>query len=564
MQTRFSLGALILIATLSGSTGAYSLATCPDNSSGTCLRGWANQSYQADSNRCVPDVIAQFDALKDHGEIMGFKDGGSRINYPPLDNNLDHWQGVQRLAFPPANRILMALTSSHGSGGHYALVSLGTRSVGGFSGRRFGGNRMKDTTQDWNVAPQANDTIVQNGRTTNSKIFNHPSGIQTLGQYLAVSQELIGGGGPPGRTELFDTGVSIDFGVTQCTGTTAGCIQSKWVFEHSQSGAGEAALAKLDDGRYLMITAIATNTSRLEINVSQYNDGVPTISNPGVFGASNSPGSGGAPSAIFRMDRLPIWKPYQSLQLVTECGSGHLYLIGIEKNDSSEDFADLYRLNLAVTGTDNIENEPLISTASIATTFTPIRFKHFWCTYEGSPRQCDFDAASGIYVDPLGTLILYATVHDDSGPKAGVTRFIEFAPNDPVDQPDTPAVEPCDSASKMWVELSNKPLSTGNLPPIGAERFFIEHQNELRSDASFDTAYSFNDEALSIRYCLPAGFRYKACSNSAFAGTCRFFCGDSVAGCSGLISGGQVRGANFTTATASSGCFTTSTSPSCL
>jgi len=298
--------------------------------------------------------------------------------------------------------------------------------------------------------------------------------------------------------------------------------------------------------------------------VSQYNDRVPTISNPGVFGASNSPGSGGAPSAIFRMDRLPIWKPYQSLQLVTECGSGHLYLIGIEKNDSSEDFADLYRLNLAVTGTDNIENEPLISTASIATTFTPIRFKHFWCTYEGSPRQCDFDAASGIYVDPLGTLILYATVHDDSGPKAGVTRFIEFAPNDSVDQPDTPAVEPCDSASKMWVELSNKPLSTGNLPPIGAERFFIEQQNELRSDASFDTAYSFNDEALSIRYCLPASFRYKACSNSAFAGTCRFFCGDSVAGCSGLISGGQVRGANFTTATASSGCFTTSTSPSCL
>jgi hypothetical protein len=555
-----------LIAALSAGTGAYGLGTCPDDSSSTCLVGAATETYETDSNQCVPDVVTQFDALKDHGEVMGFRDGGRRIDYPPLDASFDHWQGIQRLAFPPANRILMVLTSSHDSGGHYALVSLGTRSVGGFSGRRFGGNRMKDTTQDWNVAPQANDTIVQNGRTNSSTTFTHPSGIQSLGQYLAVPLEIIGGGGPPGRTELFDTGVSIDFGVAKCNGDTAGCIQSKWVFEHSQSGAGAAALAQLDDGRYLMITAISTNISRLEINVSQYNDGVPTISNPGVFGAGNSPGSGGAPSAIFRMDKLPVWKPYQSLQLVTECSSGHLYLVGVGTvdNESGDDFADLYRLNLAVTGADNTEHEPLISTASIATTFTPIRSKHFWCRYEGSPRQCDFTSASGIYVDPFGTLILYATVHDDSGPKPGVTRFVEFAPNNPVDRPNTPAIESCDSASNMWVELSNKPLSANNLPPIGAERFFIEHQNELRSDANFDTAYSFNDEALSIRYCLPPGFRYKVCSDKSFGGTCRFVCGDSIAGCSGLISGGQVRGANFTTATASSGCFTTSVSPSCL
>src|SRR6266511_4352500 len=100
MPVRHLLGALMLVAVLSAGTGAYSLGICPDNSSGTCLRGWASESYQVDSNRCVPDVTAQFDALKDHGEIMGFKDGGRRIDSPPLDNDLDHWQGVQRLAFP--------------------------------------------------------------------------------------------------------------------------------------------------------------------------------------------------------------------------------------------------------------------------------------------------------------------------------------------------------------------------------------------------------------------------------------------------------------------------------
>jgi hypothetical protein len=561
MRVNFPLGALMFAASLSRSTLAYGFGTCPDDSSGTCLRANPAAIYATDSNQCVPNVAAQFDALKDHGEIMGFHDGGRRVDYPPLDASRQHWQGVQRLAFPPDHRILMVLTSSHFSGGHYALVSLGTRGIGGFTGRRFGGNRMSDTTQDWNVAPHGNDTIVQNGRTHRSKTYTHPSGIQTLGQFLAVPVEIIGGGGPRGRTQLFDAGVGINLDVAQCSDTTAGCIQSRWAFEHDRSGDGEVALAKLDDGRYLMINALATDTKLLEINVSQSNDRVPVpISDPAVFGAWNS--QGGESSALFHMDKLPGWRAYQSLQLVTECGTGHLYLVG-SKKDSGEDHADLYRLNLAVTGGVNVEKEPLISTASIATTFNRVRQKHFFCTYEGSPRQCDFDAASGIYVDPFGTLILYATVHDDSAPASGVTRFVEFSPNDPVDHPDTPAVEPCDTASKMWVELSNRPLSTGDLPPPGAERFFIEFQNEARSHTNFEKAYSFNDEALSIRYCLPPGSRYKLCSDRSFRGICQFFCGDAVPGCTGLISGGQIRGFSFPKATASSGCFTTSASPTC-
>lgn len=564
MHSRLPFWTLVLVIILSGSTGASALGTCPDDSDELCLQGAASPAYTSDSNRCVPNVTAQFDALKDHGEIMGFLDGGSRIGYPSLDADKQHWQGIQRLAFPPDHRILMALSSSHNSGGHYAIVSLGTRGVGGISGRRFGGNRMSDATQDWNVKPQANDTIIQKGKTILPDTFTHPSGIQTLGQFLAIPLEVIGGGGPPGRTELFDAGLAIDFGVTQChsTGTTDGCIRRRWTFGHSQPGDGAVALAKLDDGRYVMINALARDIKILEINVSQLNDGSPLpISDPQVFGAWNS--RGGQFSALFDMSTLPGWHPYQNLQLVTECGNGHLYLVGVGR-EGSEDRADLYRLNLATTRAVNSELEPIISTSSITATFNPIRSKHFWCRYEGSPRQCDFDAAGGIYVDPFGTLILYATVHDDSGPKPGVTRFVEFSPNDPVDLPDTPGTELCDSASNMWVELSNQPLTTGNLPPVGAERFFIEYQNEARNDARFATAYSFNDQARAIRYCLPPGFRYKLCSNALFGGTCQFFCGDAAGGCSGPISAGQIRGMNFAKATASSGCFINTDTPNCL
>jgi hypothetical protein len=117
----------------------------------------------------------------------------------------------------------------------------------------------------------------------------------------------------------------------------------------------------------------------------------------------------------------------------------------------------------------------------------------------------------------------------------------------------------------MWVELSNEQLlSTTGLPPAAAERFFIEYANESRSPTSFETAYGFDNEAMSIRYCLPSGYRYKLCSGTWFTGTCQFFCGSSVSGCTGSASGGQIRGVSFSNPIASSGCFTTTSSSSCL
>lgn len=547
------------------------LGVCPDGREGKegCVVGKADDQYSADLNRCVPDVLAQFHALKDHGEVLGFWDGGDAVGYPDLDTNKEHWQGVQRLAYPPGHNLLMVLTSSHGDGGQYAIASMGSRVKGGLTRRRLGGNRMSPFTQDWNDVPGYNDTIMQAGLTDKPKTYTHPSSMQTLGQHVAIPLERIGGGedGPFGRTQLFDVGGGIDFHVKQCGDAGGpGCLmQSRWVFEHSTWGAGQSALAKLDDGRYLMITGVTSDTDLLEVNVSGLReDGTPrTIDDPEVFGAWNSPGHGGEPSALIDTGGIDGWKDYQALQLVTECGSGQLFLIGTGQAGDDEDRADLYRVNLRDTGVRNAEGEPLFDEGSPATTFTRVAEKHFFCTYEGSERQCDFLAAAGVYVDEAGTLLLYATVHDDSGPKEGVTRFVEFAPNDPVDRPDTPAVEACDQVSEMWVELSNKPLS-GDLPPDGSDRFFIEYSNSLRSTESFSTAYSFNDQARSIRYCLPPGYRYKLCQHGSFGGTCQFFCGSPAAGCSGPASGGQVQGVSFAAAEASSGCFTQAGSPACL
>jgi hypothetical protein len=534
-----------------------------------CVLGKAEDKYSADTNRCVPNVVAQFDALKDHGEILGFWDGGDEVDYPSLDATDQHWQGVQRLAYPPGHNLLMVLTSSHEEGGHYAVAGMGSRVLGGFTQRRLGASRTTEDTQDWNVAPRYNDTIIQGGLTADATRYTHPSSMQALGQFVAIPLERIGNSddhGTLGRTQLFDAGGDIDFDVKQCGDGGQGCLlKSQWVFEHSTWGAGQAALAKLDDGRYLMITGVTADTDLLEINVSGVRaDGTPrTIDDPEVFGAWNSPGNGGEPSALIDTGSIDGWKDYQALQLVTECGSGQLFLIGTGQASGNADWADLYQVNLRETGDKNAEGEPRFDEGSPATTFTRVAEKHFFCTYEGSERQCDFLAAAGVFVDEAGTLLLYATVHDDSGPKEGVTRFVEFAPNDPVDRPDTPAVEACDDESKMWVELSDKPLS-GALPPAGSDRFFIEYWNSLRSNKSFATAYDFNDEARSIRYCLPPGYRYKLCEHTSFGGKCQFFCGSAADGCSGPASGGHIQGVSFTKADASSGCFTAAGSTECI
>jgi hypothetical protein len=210
----------------------------------------------------------------------------------------------------------------------------------------------------------------------------------------------------------------------------------------------------------------------------------------------------------------------------------------------------------------NSEHEPVIISSAKAS-FQRVRRKHFWCTYRDSDRQCDFAAASGVYVDPFGTLILYATVHHNIGPGDGGTRFVEFSPNDPVDQPDTAGIETCDSQAKMWVELSNQPLSADGVPPIGSDRFFIEYRNETRSRSNFSKAYDFNDRATSIRYCLPNGYRYKLCSETDFKGTCTQVCGTAGAGCLGQISDGRIRGVSFSRPVARSGCFIKSDSSTC-
>src|SRR5690606_7511866 len=57
----------------------------------------------------------------------------------------------------------------------------------GKDGLRFRGNRMSRSNQDWDISPSTLDGILMQRRI--NTVYNHPGGIQALGEYLLVPLE---------------------------------------------------------------------------------------------------------------------------------------------------------------------------------------------------------------------------------------------------------------------------------------------------------------------------------------------------------------------------------------
>ncbi len=58
MQRNYIAAVLFLLLGLLYSTDGRSAGRCADTSDASCLRGFASVNYTADSNRCIPNVIA--------------------------------------------------------------------------------------------------------------------------------------------------------------------------------------------------------------------------------------------------------------------------------------------------------------------------------------------------------------------------------------------------------------------------------------------------------------------------------------------------------------------------
>jgi hypothetical protein len=439
------------------------LATCLTG--GSALAQWTTGApcgWGADDcNRCVPDAVAAVNSLRTHGDVLGFFPIGDPVT---LSN---HWQGIQRL--PGGGGHYLAVSHS-GATKAFTVVEMGSRNT---DGTRFRSNRLAPSTSYPATSPPSADRAITDVWFWDMS-YTHSGGMQSSGNLLAVPLES-GASGEHGRVVFYD-------------------LSSPWSpvrLKVSQLGqtrdAGTASLAKLSEGRFLLILGRA-NANNLEFHLSTEED-------------LRSASAGFAPLDTWNEGELRSviddWEfgNYQNLNLVTQC-DGALFLVGTHLNSyTGEDWVDLFRL----------------TEASGQAVLTKVAKRHLYCGYpspgydSGANRHCNLDAAGGIYVDPSGQLIIYGTEHDNDGP-SGSVKMMEFRSIFP-----NPG---CESDSKRaFVEFYDDSNFTGR----GLMVDYADHAKEQYSN--FSSVEGFNDKASAVRYCMPSGWRVRLYEHANHGGS---------------------------------------------
>lgn len=425
---------------------------------------------QADCNRCVADAVSSVNSLRDHGDVLGFYPQGDPVT------SASHWQGIQRLAVGDGRYLTV---SQSGSARAFHVVQMGSRNT---AGTRLRSNRLVAGLSYPDTAPSGADRVVLEQGLPAGLSYDHAGGMQAVGRLLAVPLE--GGSNPRGLTLIYDLGNP----------------QAPLLLNASRyadtADAGTASLAKLADGRFLLIIGRG-NANTLEFYLSRGNL------------LDNAPGEAFDPVDVWSESELASqigdWEfgNYQNLNLVTQC-DGTLFLVGTHKNAlvGGEDWVDLFRLS-----TQSL-NDAVI---------TKVAKRHLYCGYpspgfsSGAQLQCNLDAGGGVYVDPTGQLIVYGTEHDNDGP-GGSVKMMEFRSIFPNSSCAT-------DIQQAFVELyDDSDFSDRGLTIDYPDRNLEDYSNFKRIEG-------FNDKTSAARYCIPPGHFFRLYDDTGFRDNYRDFYG---------------------------------------
>ncbi|UCC77453.1 MAG: hypothetical protein JSW37_03585 [Anaerolineales bacterium] len=456
-----------------------------------------------DCNRCANNVVAAFNSLSTSGDILGFHLAGQPDpQYPLLSLFHNHWQGVQRLMAGNGQYMVVSLDAAP----RYAwdkwsvleTVAMASRNQ---TGGRYRSNRLRVQTDIEGTAPIASDRAVNT--TWIVDWADHPGSIQAMGDFVFV--------GASHWIHLYD------FGNPEAPVHIGPPASEQWywdgvgaILERPEKSGSSSAVAQLWDGRYLLVVA-NSDAKDLDFYVSEHPY---SLQQQGTYPnfvhrqeVLRSQVSRGPDWSTFKYD----WDTFQNISLVTECGTGKLYLIatanldmtadcspmvlGLPCKPDGQDWASLYEVQLR-SGHIVVEK---------------VAEHWFVCGYRGE-TYCNFDAAAGAYVDPQGQLILYATEHASDGP-LNTVKFMEFRPMPP---------GRCDTQQGAWVELYQHPGYTGRSIMID----FVDRA--LKNYANYKEVEDFNDQASSVRWCLPLGLSYVLWQDVSFSGNWLQLVGDGA------------------------------------
>ncbi|MCY1041929.1 hypothetical protein OV208_11445 [Corallococcus sp. bb12-1] len=420
-----------------------------------------------DCNLCSPDVPLRFQELRDHGEVLGFHPGPFNLNVAYPGSN--HWQGIQRLTLGSGRYLVVSKRDDAALGNVGHLVRMESRNG---EGRRLRSNRLAVSTQQpEDTAPPGGDVAVAALPVPGG--YRHGGGMQAVGNVLALPLEE----GPGlGRVALYDYNPGLN-------------PSPHAYIEGLTSNAGTASLTKLSDGHYLMLLG-QEDAEALEVFRS---------SETNIRSASN------------QWQRVDFWEKaelgqgewgaFQNLNFVTDCNDSQLYLVGtrlggLRWGAVSDDYAHLYRVTLD--GHMRIEH---------------VASKHLYCSNDGS-RQCNLDAAAGLFVGSDRSLILYATEHADDGP-ASTVKMVEFR--------------------SVWADtfcradLQRAYVDFYDDSDFSDRGVIFDYEDQgLKNWARFNDVDKFNDKASAVRWCIPPGHRVRLYNDSNHQGSYKDLVGDGM------------------------------------
>ncbi len=468
----------------------------------------------------VPDVVAQFNALAERADPLGFHIGDS-----PDPSHCKHYQGLTRIEGPDGTPYLIVTRSgntpfppgppgcddSPGETGDGSLlvVRMGSRDN---HGERFRSNRQTKGASFDVTPPDPRDRVATWFRFQGGAGFphyGHPGGMQAVGHMLAIAVEHPNASGLSSTVVLF-----VDM-----TDPINPAIRSRFsVANELGDKAGLVALTQLADGHYMMMVAGGANDrvvfyrstisdlvsddlwwQHLDTWTADTGSQIQIGSDPPILNCDE--GSSRYLQCVCRPTRCiwgnwPTTGPYngnahQTLQFIREGSiNGPLFLAGGRGGVFMDDFIDLYRVEC---------DTPLCAHGE------QVRMRHASTRRliphpnAGGDRLANLAAASTFYVSPSGELLFYASEHDNDGP-SGTVKASEWRHRDmvrdgsPTLQPTLTVNGPVDidegssgpvaaiakqPVTKAWMQLFANPQYDGPYVVVDYDDYVLDDYNAL-------------------------------------------------------------------------------------
>ncbi len=467
-----------------------------------------------EENYRVEDALAQFLALKHHGEAIGWWKDESKG--APDPSNTNHYQGLVRYPGEGVPTFYVTQLNKNKEGGFLLVVTLRSRPQ---TGERLRSNLQVNGQLTIKTVPPQDDTWLYTTRfdgtwMIDNKVlpaYKHPGGMAIIDDILFVPLDtpVLEDSSPPGYIVLFD--LSDDARGRENPTPIQAIPLTHEIDNLAVTEYGEDAYLIWTNGaggditKFYVTTTSDLRDDHLRVTLIQNWD-----PNNDLKDSEGWPG-----------DYPSVAECAHQSSTFLRDANGSLYMIAMRHG---------FRLSGAgvcgspIVGADTADFFKVEIVNGRFTLFEKDK-KRFYCVYnydDGTEmRLCNFGAASTAYVSPSSELILYSIPHDDwdrTGPD--IVRMSEFRHCDVYRENNPLRYPTADAGGPYTVEEGGTvTLSGSGAPPVdrpwvelydddnfGDRSIVVDYDDRSKLELNnFGKLDGFNDKTTAVRWRAPVG-----------------------------------------------------------